>query len=440
MPKGNNRSRSVFSTKRLARPLLRLVLACFALAWPSCAVKAHAGALHLWRCFQKIDHLARSAPPYCVMAHGVQSISESEVSAALKQIRSNVQMTLLGTHFRIPFRVQSLYFYPVAPPGQAARGTWKFGWAEKGGKTYTKSIPVGPRGAWHKLHWPFAPPGFRRPYQAPPRGVFMPKGTSPPPGAFSVYMGAQSPGMARVRGWVPGAARRFWVKWSGGNHALRTRQVNVSYFNPLDNRFGDPPTTRCETEWPSVATMWPPDRIVICESFWGFPAVRFGAQETVSRSLISAGFPPLEAKQDLANAARLLGKLTPEESFLLQIVGLTPPPLLGARKEVRRTAMLIGQYQFYGQFYRHTRFTAVATRAGGKDVYVVAGYRKLPATGNRGVEYYLCFTKSGRLWCVGHQSWETGQRSPAQLAAMAVNLSGLSRSLLPSPRGKKWHR
>ena len=438
MPLSDNRASSIFSTGCRVH-LLRLVLACFVLAWSSCAVEAHASALHLWRHFRKFDHLARSDPRYCAMAHGVQRISQNAVSTALKQIHSRVQMTLLGTPLRIPGRVGSLYFYPVAPRGRTASGIWKFSWAEKAGKTHTKSIPVGPRGAWHRLHWSFAPSGYRRPYHAPPPGVLLPEeaGPVPPPGSFSIYMGAQSHGMARVRGWVPGAARHFWITWSGGKYALRTRQVNVSYFNLLGNKFGVPPTTRCETEWPSLAAMWPPDRIVICESFWGFPTVRFGARETVSRSLISAGFPPLEAKQDLANAARLLGKLTPEESFLLQIVGLIPPPLLGAKKEVRRTAMLIGQYQFYGQFYRHTRFTVVATRAGGKDVYVVAGYRKLPATGHRGVEYYLCFTRSGRLWCVGHQSWKTGQRTPAQLAAMAVNLSGLSKALAPSERAKK---
>jgi hypothetical protein len=199
-------------------------------------------------------------------------------------------------------------------------------------------------------------------------------------------------------------------------------------------------SARINEEWPRQTGLWPPDKIVIYQVYWPFPSAYFGADKVVTESLLESGRTRKEAAHDLSAAENDLRKLSPEGSFLLQTMGKVPPEMAHTPLAVRRVAMLLARASFSYFFHGSTQVAAIFTRAGGKDVYAVSCRKKSRAFGGPWFEYYLCFTKSGRLWCVGHQSWETGQRSPAQLAAMAVNLSGLSRSLLPSPRGKKWHR
>ncbi|MGC8539749.1 MAG: hypothetical protein ACP5QA_03875 [Phycisphaerae bacterium] len=233
-----------------------------------------------------------------------------------------------------------------------------------------------------------------------------------------------------MTGWIPGPTRSLVLSASGvpKAHALRAFQIDADYSSV---------TASLQCEWPKQKSLWPPDKIVICESFWPFPSARFGARAVVSKAMLASGLPRAQVGQALATAEKILKRLSPEESFLLQITGVTPPPVLRAQRAVRQAVRLLAQASFSYFFHGSTHVAAIFTRAGGKDVYVVSCRKKSRAFGGPWFEYYLCFTKSGRLWCVGHQSWETDQRSPAQLAAMAVNLSGLSESLPPNAHTKR---
>lgn len=372
------------------------------------------GATRVWENFTAIEHLPKGAPRYRALRHGSIEVSARAAQAALARFRPKIRIDFLGKQLGVPGHIDFLRLYPVARRGRAMGGVWHFTCADSAGRSQTELIPVGPPGSLHRLRW--ARPTHRK-APLPPIPGFPPPG-SPPAGSSTIYLGAWSVGMARVTGWIPGSARSFVLSTSGVPkvHALRAFQIDADYSSVTES---------LQIEWPGHSSLWPLDRVLICESFWPFPSARFGAAEDVSKAMLASGLPHAKLAQILTSAEKVLKRLSPEESFLLQIAGVTPPPVLHAGKAVQRAVMLLAQASFYRYFRRFTHFTAVATHAGGKDVYAVACYRKNLASGGPWFEYNLCFTKSGRLWCIGHQDWKKGRRSPVALAAMAVNLSGL---------------
>lgn len=379
-----------------------------------------------WRTFAKIDRMPEGAPRYRALRRRVAYVSPQKVAAALARFHPTTHINFLGRQFGVPGSIDFLYLYPTVRSGRADRGSWRFTWRSKAAISHTRLIPIGPAGIFHHLSWPVRP-GPKVPL--PPIPGFPPSG-SPPAGSFAIYLGAWSDGMARVTGWIPGPTRSFVLSTSGvpKARALRAFQVDADYSSV---------SASLQCEWPKQKSLWPPDKIVICESFWPFPSAYFGADKVVTKFLLESGRTPKEAAHDLSAAEDALRKLSPEGSFLLQTMGTVPPEMAHTPLAVRRVAMLLAQASFSYFFHGSTRVSAIFTRTGGKDVYAVSCRRKFSAYGGPWFEYYLCFTKSGRLWCIGHQSWKTGRRTPAQLAAMAVNLSGLSKSLSQSPRQKK---
>ena len=379
-----------------------------------------------WEKFTAVKHLPKAPSPHWPLCRGPVGVPIRAVRAAFFRFRPKTRIDFLGKRLGVPGRIDFLRLYPVARRGRAVGGFWHFTSSNGAGKSQTKLIPIGPPGYLHRLHW--ERPAHTGPL-LPPIPGFPPPG-SPPAGSFAIYLGAWSNGMARVTGWIPGPTRSLVLSTSGvpKAHALRAFQIDADYSSA---------TASLQCEWPKQKSLWPPDKIVICESFWPFPSARFGAGAVVSKAMLALGLPRAQVGQALATAEKILKRLSPEESFLLQITGVTPPPVRHARKAVRQAVRLFAQASFSYFFHGSTQVAAIFTRTGGKDVYAVSCRKKSRAFGGPWFEYYLCFTKSGRLWCVGHQSWKAGRRTPAQLAAMAVNLSGLSKLLSPSPREKK---
>jgi|GEM_PF-6784972 len=427
---GNQASRDGGVTLLATRLMITCALFIIPASTPILAGPHLAGAT-LWRNFSRIDRLPESAPRYRGIRHAVIGIPYQTVSAVLARFHPKMNIDFLGKRLGLPGNMAFLYLYPVAREGRASGGIWHFSWADKTGTIQTKLIPVGPAGVVHHLTWSM-PKVRGRPLPKFPgiaqRDVVIP--------GRSVYVGAWSSGMARVSGWIPNSAKSFSLSLSGvrRNRSLRAFALSVEYSELVDySAF----LGSARQEWPRRAALWPPDRIVICESFWPFPSARFGAGEVVSKAMLASGLSHAQVAQALTTAEQVLKRLSPEESFLLQISGVTPSAVLHAGKTVRRAVMLLAQASFYRYFRRSSHFTAATTSLGGKNLYAVACFRKNLATRGAWSEYNLCFTKTGRLWCIGHQRWKTGQRTPVQLAAMAVNLSGLSESLAPGVNVKR---
>ena len=409
------------------------VLACVLVfcAVPSCPAHPLAQGERLWRAFAKADRAPAGAPRYRALRRGVVSVPPQIVAAWLAGFHPRMQINFLTRHFGLRGSNLSFYLYPVVRSGQAGRGTWHFTWGSKTGASHTRLIPIGPPGIFHHLSWPIRP-GPKIPLPPFPGTTHGDAGIS----GFSIYLGAWSKGMARVTGWIPYRAVSFTLSASGvpRRHPLRAFALSVQY---LEGPAASPHSARINEEWPRQTGLWPPDKIVIYQIYWPFPSAYFGADKVVTKSILESGRTRKEATHDLSAAEDALRKLSPKGSFLLQTMGKVPPQMAHTPLAVRRVAMLLAQASFSYFFRESTHVSAIVTRAGGKDVYAVSCRQKSWAYGGPWFEYYLCFTKSGRLWCVGHQSWKTGQRSPAQLAAMAVNLSGLSKALAPSERAKK---
>lgn len=383
-----------------------------------------------WRTFAKIDRMPEGAPRYRALRRRVVYVSPQKVAAALARFHPTTHINFLGRQFGVPGSIDFLYLYPTVRSGRADRGTWRFTWRSKAGISHTRLIPIGPPGIFHHLSWPVRP-GPKVPL---PPFPGIPHGAVVLPGS-SIYIGAWSKGMARVTGWIPNRAVSFKLSALGvPRGSLRAFAMSLQF---SDGAAASPHSARIREEWPRRESLWPPDKIVIYEVYWPFPSAYFGADRVVTNSLLGSGLTRKEAAGELSAAEDALRKLSPEGSFLLQTLGKVPPEMAHTPLAVRRVAMLLAQASFSYFFHGSTRISAIFTRIGGKDVYAVSCRRKFSAYGGPWFEYYLCFTKSGRLWCIGHQSWKTGRRTPAQLAAMAVNLSGLSKSLSQSPRPKK---
>ncbi len=370
-----------------------------------------------------------------VLRHAFIHVSGGAVTSALANTKFSTRIDFLGMRLGVPGQFSSLSLHPSADANRPPGGDWRFTFADGAGGAWTKSIPTGPQGVIYRLQ-----------RKAQPRRHLLlgfSIAGSPAVRGDTLYLSPWTRGMARVEGWIPDRAKSFALGWKGkgsrgqGVHAF---QMSVVYYpwpwHPESLRPLQPmPFLSLRVEWPHQGPLWPPDAIVISESFWPFPCFfHSGAGKKVLRALLASGCPANRAELDVRAAKELLQRLSPKESFLLQTVGAIPPDMAPASPEVRKAAMLWEQASYH-EFLATQRGgpDAVCTRIAGKDVYALA------FNGTRlWHEYFLAFTPSGRLWCVGHANGVKGIRSASDIAASAVNFSGLAR--VANTGGKAKHR